>query len=152
MIFKDLSAWTLRDLITSGHVDGLYWVVLLEQMGSIGKPLGTVSLSAILNLRSPTYSYFDYICISKENCQPLIAWVLLCHCKLYGTGIKFWNEGHLEWDSFLLIWDIITWASCLKHPLSSIKFRSAELTLDDLSCSPNFTDNVSHYQADLNRS
>lgn len=67
MIFKDLSASTLCDLITSGHVDGLYWVVLLEKMGSIGKPLGTVSLSAILNLRSPTHSYFDYIYISKKK-------------------------------------------------------------------------------------
>lgn len=37
-------------MISLSHVDGLYWVAVLEQIESIGRPLGTVSLSAILDL------------------------------------------------------------------------------------------------------
>lgn len=44
MVLRDLAAWTVCDPITSEHGDGLYWVILLGQIGSVGKSLGIIVL------------------------------------------------------------------------------------------------------------
>lgn len=44
MTFRDLLAEAICDPITSGHVARLYCMILLEQIGIIGKPLGTIVL------------------------------------------------------------------------------------------------------------